>query len=149
MQTVFNPATHAEITARIQNLQPHAVRKWGKMNAAQMCTHCALVLEMANGERPAKQSLIGKILAPFFRNAIAGPEAFKRNAPTGPPFRVADARDFVAEKARLQRAVDRFVSGGPANAAAQEHGFLGRLSGDKWGRLMWKHLDHHLGQFSA
>jgi hypothetical protein len=119
------------------------------MDVAQMCTHCALALEMASGERPSKQGLIGKILAPFFRNAIAGPESFKRNSPTGPAFRVTDARDFAPEKARLQRAVDRFVSGGPANAAAQEHGFLGHMPGDQWGRLMWKHLDHHLGQFSA
>ena len=32
-------------------------------------------------------------------------------------------------------------------AARQTHSFFGRLSGDEWGRLMYKHLDHHLRQF--
>ena len=149
VKTLFDAATHAEMSARVQRLQPDAVRQWGKMEVAQMCTHCALALEMASGDRPCKQSLVGKILAPFFRNVVAGPQPFKKNSPTGPAFRVTDARDFTSERARLQTAVDRFVVGGPANAAAQEHGFLGRMPGDQWGRMMWKHLDHHLGQFSV
>jgi len=149
VQSLYDPMTHAEMTARIQRLQAAAARQWGKMDAAQMCAHCSIALEMATGDQPSKQALIGKLLTPFFREAIAGPKPFSKNSPTGPALRVLEPRDFGAERARLQRALDRFVSGGPALAERHEHGFLGRLPGDRWGRLMWKHLDHHLSQFSV
>jgi len=29
------------------------------------------------------------------------------------------------------------------------HSFLGRLSGEEWGIMMYKHLDHHLRQFGG
>ena len=29
------------------------------------------------------------------------------------------------------------------------HAFFGKLTGEEWGRLMHKHIDHHLRQFGA
>ncbi|TPW11975.1 MAG: hypothetical protein FD129_1557, partial [bacterium] len=31
----------------------------------------------------------------------------------------------------------------------EPHPFFGNLNIDEWGRLSWKHLDHHLRQFGA
>jgi len=62
---------------------------------------------------------------------------------------VTDARDFEREKERLRGLVDRFCEGGPAGAARQTHSFLGRISGEEWGVMMYKHLDHHLRQFGG
>jgi hypothetical protein len=45
--------------------------------------------------------------------------------------------------------VNRFCERGPSEAAKSEHSFLGRLSGQEWGVMMYKHLDHHLRQFGA
>lgn len=38
---------------------------------------------------------------------------------------------------------------GPEAAGRRQHVFFGRLTGDEWGRLMHKHLDHHLRQFGV
>jgi hypothetical protein len=91
--------------------------------------------------------LIGKLLAPFFRSSMLGEKPFGRNAPTDPAFVVTDARDFAREKARLAGLVARFCDRGAAEAGKQTHSFLGRMSGEEWGVLMYKHLDHHLRQF--
>ena len=149
MTSLFNPEAHSRLVVRLARLEAGATRGWGKMDPAQMLAHCSIALEVATGEQPRRQKLLGKLLAPFFRAKLLGEEPFSRNSPTDPTFVVADARDFAAEKARLRRLVDTFAKGGPEPAARQVHSFLGRLTGEEWGVMMWKHLDHHLRQFGA
>jgi hypothetical protein len=147
--TLFNDHDRTALVARIDALQPAATRLWGKMNAAQMLCHCAHALEVGTGDRPLKQRLIGKIFAPFVRASILGDKPFSKNSPTDPTFVVSDERDFDAERARLTGLIDRFVARGPEAAGRVVHSFFGKLTGDEWGRLMHKHIDHHLRQFGG
>lgn len=149
MGTLFDAEARAGILGRLDALRPDAARVWGRMTPAQAIAHCAIALEVATGQRPMRQKLIGKILSPLLRGAILGPKPFKRNGPTGPELIVSDPRDFVVERARLRSVIEKFAAAGPEAASRYEHGFLGRLTGDEWGRLMHKHLDHHLTQFGA
>jgi hypothetical protein len=149
METLFDEKNRSALLARIAALQPAATRQWGKMNVAQMLCHCARALEVATGDQPKKQSLIGKILSPFVRSSVLGEKPFGKNSPTDPSFVVSDEQDFSAERSRLVALVDRFAARGPEPADAQTHSFFGKLSGDEWGRLMYKHIDHHLRQFGA
>jgi hypothetical protein len=119
------------------------------MNAAQMLRHCSLALETATGDRPMKQKLLGKLLTPFIRSLVLGEKPFSQDSPTDPAFRVSDERDFRIEKARLEALIAAFVQKGEAQAARQTHAFFGRLTGEEWGLLMHKHLDHHLRQFGV
>ena len=149
MQTLFDPAARKAITDRLAALPPTAVRQWGKMDVAQMLAHCANALEVGTGDRPRRQALIGKIFAPFVRASLLGDKPFGRNSPTDPTFVITDARDFAREKERLLGLVARFCERGPSSAGKQTHSFFGKISGDDWGALMHKHLDHHLGQFGG
>ena len=149
METLFDAASRDRIFARIDALRPDSARVWGKMTVAQALAHCAITFEIATGERPCRQKLIGKILGPFVRKKMLGPEPFGRNGPTGPDLVVKDERDFARERERLRALVGKFAAAGPEAAARQTHGFLGRLSGEEWGRLMHKHLSHHLAQFGS
>ena len=36
-----------------------------------------------------------------------------------------------------------------ATAACCEHALIGKVSGEDWGRLQHKHVDHHLRQFGV
>ena len=147
--TLFNDDDRAAVLARIDALQPAATRQWGKMNAAQMLCHCAHALDMATGNRPMKQAWIGKILAPLVRKSVLGRKPFSKNSPTDPTFVVSDERDFGAERARLVALINQFAVQGPESAGRLTHSFFGKLTGDEWGRLMCKHLDHHLRQFGS
>ncbi len=40
--------------------------------------------------------------------------------------------------------IARFCERGPSEAGKHNHSFLGKISGDDWGVVMYKHLDHHL-----
>ncbi|HWW61610.1 MAG TPA: DUF1569 domain-containing protein [Thermoanaerobaculia bacterium] len=149
MKSLFEPADRDEILRRMSALQATSVRQWGKMNPAQMLGHLSQALETATGDRPMKQKFLGKIITPLIRKSILGEKPFGKNAPTDPTFVVADERDFGAERARLTALIERFVQRGPATAAAATHAFFGKLSGEEWGTLMYKHIDHHLQQFGA
>ncbi len=149
METLFNPANRASIEQRLRALSPTAARQWGKMTAPQALAHCAAAMEMACGDWQKRQALLGRIVTPFIKGRLLGEKPFGRNAPTDPDLVVADARELAAEQARLLGLVARFCEAGPAAAGRQIHSFFGRLTGDEWGRLMFKHLDHHLRQFGA
>src|SRR6185436_10860799 len=149
MNTLFAPADRESILKRLAALQPGAARQWGKMSPAQMLCHCSRALATATGVTPKKQAFLGKLLTPFIRSSILGEKPFSRNSPTDPTFVVSDERDFAAERTRLTELIDRFAQRGPEGAASQTHSFFGRLSGDEWGQLMYKHFDHHLQQFGA
>jgi hypothetical protein len=149
MGTLFDPADRDSILERLAKLQPDATRQWGKMTCAQALAHCTVALEAGTGDKPRKQQLIGKVFAPFVRKSLLGEKPFSRNSPTDPTFVVTDDRDFEAERQRLTGVIKRFCELGPQNASTQAHSFFGRMSGEEWGLLMYKHLDHHLRQFGA
>jgi hypothetical protein len=150
MQTLFDDPQRQSILKRLTLLEPASTRQWGKMSPAQMLAHCSLALEAATGDRPMKQKLIGKILSPLVRSSAVGSDKpFGKSSPTDPTFVVSHECDFSAERERLRALVVRFAERGPSEAARQVHAFFGRLDGPEWGRLMYKHLDHHLRQFGV
>ena len=149
MQTLFDPADLRTLLARIESLQPDSARRWGKMEPAQALAHLAIAMDGACDTAAQKQLLIGRLLSPFILGMALGEKPFGKGSPTDPTYVVPDARDFAKEKARLLEGIDRFVRRGSGQASYPVHPFFGRLSGAQWGRLTWKHLDHHLRQFGA
>ena len=147
MKSLFDQADRDSLLQRLGKLQSDTPRQWGKMNAAQMVTHCARALETGTGDRPMKQKLIGKILMPFFRKSILGEKPFSRNGPTDPSFIVADEREFSTEREKLVDLIAKFVQRGSDAAGNETHAFFGTMTGQEWGETMYKHIDHHLQQF--
>lgn len=146
---LFDTATRQQLLDRLAGLQPDSPRQWGKMDAAQMLGHCTAALQVGTGDTPREHSLLGRLLGWTVKKKLLGDAPFSRNSPTDPTFVITDARDFAVEKVRLQAIIERFAAQGSAAVAGRTHSFFGRLTGEEWGRLMAKHLDHHLRQFGA
>ena len=149
MKSLFAADERQQILDRLGRLEHGAVRQWGKMEPAQMLAHCAIALEVGTGDRERPHSFIGKVLGRFVKGSLLGEKPFSKNSPTDPTFVVGDPRDFEKEKARLVGLVSRFGDAGPGAADGRMHSFFGRLKGDEWGVLMYKHIDHHLTQFGG
>ncbi len=144
---LFESGDLRSIQKRLESVAPQDTRQWGKMSVAQMLAHCSAALDTATGTHPRKRAFIGYALGWMVRKQLLGEAPFGRDSPTDPSFKIVDERDFAVEKRRLSATVQRFAELGPEHAARQTHSFLGRLSGEEWGRMMYKHLDHHLRQF--
>lgn len=149
METLFDPRVRQSILARLDALRPDSARRWGKMDPARMLAHVAIAMEGACGGGNQRQTLLGKLVTPLILGMVLGEKPFTRSSPTDPTYVVPDARDFGREKARLAAAIERFTGEGPAAASASVHPFFGKLTGEQWGRLTFKHLDHHLRQFGV
>ncbi len=150
MKNFFDESDRGPLLDRLEKLQPGALRQWGKMDVAQRCAHCAAALEVAAGEVPKQQRLLGVLLAPFVKKKLVATDApMMKNAPTDPTFVVSEPQDFEKEKARLVALTRRFCDAGSSAAGGRVHSFFGKLTGEEWGVLMYKHLDHHLRQLGA
>lgn len=147
--SLFDPAGLDAILTRLQSLQADSPRQWGSMTIAQMLSHCQQPIRVATGELPLKRSLIGLLFGRIAKRKLLSPEPWKTGMPTAPEFRVIDAREFEREKAALIALVEKFGKGGPAGLSTSPHPFFGPLTVDEWQALQWRHLDHHLRQFSA
>ncbi|MDB4906127.1 MAG: hypothetical protein JWO05_911 [Gemmatimonadetes bacterium] len=150
MKNLFEPATVAEVKARLDTVTPGSVRQWGKMTAPQALAHMARGMEMATGERRKPRMLIGRVLGGIIKPlALGNDQPMKRNSPTTPDLVVADEHDLEQERAGLHQLIDRFVAAGPAGCSTHPHPFFGTMTPQQWSILMYKHLDHHLRQFGA
>src|SRR5262249_10258368 len=126
-----------------------SARQWGKMSPGQMLEHTARVLEMATGRKPSQQALPGKLIAWMFKKDFVGPKPFGKNAPTGPSFKVQDEPQLEATRAKVKELIRELHAQGEKGCDGRVHAFFGTLTGAEWGVTQYKHVDHHLRQFSA
>ncbi len=148
MKSLFEPTTLAEVTERVQKVSPSSPKQWGKMEVDQMLAHCGNALEMAMGIINPKRIFIGRIIGPMFKKKYTDENPFDPNSPTSNELKVTEPKDFDAEKKRLVTLLHKFSSGGEARATTHPHPFFGPLTPREWGIGMYKHVDHHLRQFS-
>jgi hypothetical protein len=150
MKSLFEATTVKEVKERISRLGPGSERQWGTMTAAQALAHCSGAMEWAVGDSRPKQMLIGRIIGRMIKGKVLQEgEPMRRNSPTAKTLIVRDDRDLEAEQRRLIALIDRFAAGGAKGCTTHPHTFFGPLKPDEWANLMYKHLDHHLGQFGA
>jgi hypothetical protein len=149
MKSLFEPTAAEELKQRIGRLKPDSTRVWGTMSPAQAAAHLSASLEAAVGDVKTPRSIPGLLFGGFAKKSVLGDKPFSRNSPTAKELKVRDNRDFDTESARLLGLVERFSMGGPAACTTHPHSFFGPMTSEEWGRLMYKHLDHHLRQFGA
>ena len=150
MKNLYQPARVHELKERLGRLQPASQRQWGKMNAAQAVAHCSTAMEWAVGDLWPPRMFVGRILGGFVRTRIVrDDEPMRRNAPTAPTLVITDERDLAEERERLTGLLERFAAGGAAGCTKHPHPFFGKMTGEEWAILLFKHVDHHLRQFGV
>lgn len=149
MPNLFEPTSTTELRRRIESLTPDSPRQWGKMTPAQMMAHCSAWFEMAAGLNTPPRSLLGRIVGRFAKKSVLGKKPIPHNMPTEKSLLQADDRHFTEEQQRLLEWLDKFSSAGPAACTTQPHCFFGPMTPTEWATIGYKHLDHHLRQFSA
>lgn len=153
MKHLLDPATAGEMKQRIMRLHPDSGRGWGSMSLAQTLAHCNSGMQMAMGViKPKRASFPASVIGLLIKPLVFGDDKpLRRNAPSTSELFVTDpARcDFERERVLLMTSIDRFVEMGAACCTQHPHPFFGPLKPQQWAILMYKHLDHHLRQFSA
>lgn len=149
MNNLYNQTDVNGIINRIENLQPNAVRQWGKMNVAQMLAHLNAFLETALNINFQERMLVGRILGRFFKTRYVSEKQFSKNGPTGKNYIFTDQKYFEKEKNKAILLVKQFYENGAEQCTKKPHPFFGYLTPNEWAIAQWKHFDHHLRQFEA
>jgi len=146
MKSLFEESAYTEIKTRFNALTTKHQPSWGKMNVGQMVTHCQFPLKVALSEKPRKRSW--NPLPLLFKKSLYSDKPWRKNLPTAPAAKITDQRDLEAEREKLLSMVDAFY----AKRNQQEwqtHPMFGDFTHEQWGKLEYKHLDHHLVQFGV
>ncbi|WP_413997623.1 DUF1569 domain-containing protein [Flavobacterium sp. W1B] len=147
MKSIYNKTHNLELIDRINKLKPESQAQWGKMNAAQMLSHCQGPIDVAFGDLKLKPNFLIALLGKLFKNKILGAGEFKKSSPTAPQFIRKETIDFEQSKKELIFKITQFSELGEKAIKSNKHPFFGEMSFEDWDRLQYMHLDHHLKQF--
>lgn len=148
---LYDPTKREELIARLKRLTPESKALWGKMSAGEMVCHCLDGNRMALGDRPATDQ------SNFFsRNFVKYLVVYLVQIPKGSPAapeinphkKGTKPLDFENDRQLL---IDDLNNFGHLTAEdfKGKHHIFGNLTPDQWGRLGFKHHDHHLKQFGV
>ena len=149
MQSILDTKSIQDFKEKSLAIQEQTPVNWGKMNAAQMFQHLNKSLEVIFTDKPIKRMFLGRIIGKvILKKALKGTEPIAKNTPTAPSFVSDDKVDFDKEKQQWLLYLERFSTTKEENMEGRVHPFFGKMTGHQWNVLIYKHIDHHLKQFS-
>ena len=147
MKSLFEPEAFSEIKERLANLNETSPKQWGKMTPGQMVHHCQgplnIILEKVDyGFKP---NWLAKL---FFKKSLYSDKLWRKNLPTPRQFRETEEKDFAKEKHQLEALIIE-LSAQRERTDWKPHPGFGRFTKDQYGKMQYKHLDHHFRQFGV
>jgi hypothetical protein len=111
-----------------------------------MLCHVADQMRVALGDVPAKpvHSFLSRTLVKFMV-VNTGVKPPRGKIQTAPEMLTSQPKSWDTDLAACLELAERVGRG----SACAVHPTFGPLSPEEWGRLCWKHLDHHLVQFGV
>jgi hypothetical protein len=148
MKNLLNATDRQALELRLNNLHLNCRRNWGKLGIHELFPHLTEPLRVAIGAKQVPHvksifynSLFGKCIVWFL--------PWPKGAPTAPEFLpgtgLTASTQLENDRRLFFETLEKFVAKDRFEASP----VFGDLSKSAWGRLMWRHIDHHLRQFSA
>jgi hypothetical protein len=144
--TFLNDEDRSRTIDRLRRVRPDAAPAWGSLTAPRMLCHVADQMRVALGDIPARP--VHTFATRTFLKFLVintGFEPPRGKIQTAPEMLTSRPTSWDADLAACVDLAER-VGHGAANAV---HPAFGPLSSAEWGRLCWKHTNHHLVQFGV
>ncbi len=147
MKNLLDRNTFAEINDRIEKLTSNTKAQWGKMDVGQMVHHCQgpLNIMLGNNYYGLKPNWFAKT---FIKKSLYSDKLWRKNLPTVKVFKITEPKDFNTELSKLKGLLNEFGSQ-LENTKWNPHPVFGEMTNEQWGKMQYKHLDHHLRQFGV
>ena len=147
MPTFFDPAHRDALLARFDRITADTPARWGGMNAPRMVAHLSDAMRMTLGELHCTPKR-GPLRFPPLRWLIIDVLPWPKGSPTAPELLARSPEEWEREMAEFRALAQRVAEKGPT-ARVPAHPTFGEMPGPLVGRLIARHLDHHLRQFGA
>lgn len=147
MKSLFEESSYNEILNRISLLNKDSTSLWGKMTVGQMAWHCQIPLQIAidNVDSKKPPNLLAKW---FFKKAMYNDKLWRKNLPTAPMLKTKEPKRFEDEIVILKQLITNFHVL-KTRDEWNPHPIFGKFTHEQWGKMQYKHLDHHLRQFGV
>jgi hypothetical protein len=147
MQSFFEEGVYDEISSRLNKLNKDTSATWGKMNVGQMLNHCQMPLNiiLEKEDYGVKPNWLINLL---FKKSMYSHKLWRKNLPTAKGFAITDEKDFEVEKQAITNLINELNEQRDRNDW-QPHPAFGKMTKDQWGKMQYKHLDHHFRQFGV
>jgi hypothetical protein len=147
--TLLNAKDYTAIMQRLSSLSENSSRQWGTMTPAEMCWHCRQQLEFVLQPAAHTKIINGPLRFFPFNWMVIYVMPWPKGSPTAPAMDAKKAHQavetFEKEKQMLTNKLQEVIT---LPSISGVHPLFGDLNTKYWGRLIWKHLDHHLRQFN-
>lgn len=149
MKNWCNRNDASALLQRLEGLKPDARPLWGSMTASVLLCHLADPVRIALREKTAKRTP-SPLGMPVMADLAVWVMPWPKGSPTAPEFLpgsgMTPPTTFEQDKRTLLEVMQRFSSAPPSFEWGSSPVF-GKLSRSAWGRMIWRHMDHHLRQF--
>jgi hypothetical protein len=147
VRTLWNERDRRALDDRLARLTPDARSLWGSLDAPRMLCHVTDAVRSATGD-VACAPKPGPLRYPIVKSLVMFYLPWPKGVPTAPELLIRKPEAWDADVARFRAAV------GALTSRAQDgpwpvHAAFGKLSGAQWGRLLYRHTDHHFTQFGV
>ena len=149
-KNIFSKKETDNLICRINKLNKHSHRLWGKMKVSQMLAHCNVAYEKIYSEKYPRPNLLKRVLLKFFvKKAVVGKKPYPKNGRTATEFIIQGERDFDLEKQLLIDYIIKTQELGENYFNNKVSHSFGKLTKKEWNIMLYKHLNHHLSQFGV
>jgi hypothetical protein len=147
MQSFFEEGVYDELSSRLNKLNKDTSATWGKMDVAQMLHHCQMPLNiiLEKEDYGVKPNWLINLL---FKKSMYSDKLWKKNLPTAKGFAIKDEKDFDTELTGITSLLNELNSQRDRKDW-KPHPAFGAMTKDQWGKMQYKHLDHHFRQFGV
>ena len=147
MKSIFEKEVYQELIERFYNLNENSTPLWGKMTVGQMMWHCQFPLKIGieNKSHNKSPNLLAKW---FLKKLMYNDKPFRKNLPTAPALKAKEPKDFKTEMPILKQLIKEFYLL-KDRKEWEPHPMFGEFTHEQWGKVQYKHLDHHFRQFGV
>jgi hypothetical protein len=145
VKSMWQESTRRELQDRLARLTPGQAPGWGKFSAAKMIVHVTDTFRSATGELAVAPKRL-PLRYPPLKQVVVYWLPFPKNSPTAPELLAGTPGEWPSDVSGLLAAIERFAKR-DRDGEWPEHAAFGRLTGEQWGVLMYRHTDHHFKQF--
>lgn len=144
LPTLLNANDRSQLIERLRRVRADEKPAWGKLDAPRMICHLKDQLRVALGDAPTNpvHHLLSRTVLKFLV-VETGFKPPRGKIETAPEMLQSTPSSWSSDVSAVVDLIER-VGAGNARAI---HPMFGPLTPEQWGRLCWKHTDHHLVQF--
>lgn len=147
MKSLWQEPTRNEVLRRVDGVTDDSRRLWGTMSAGRMMRHLVRAMSLALNELPASPKDMPFRYFPL-KQLVIYVLPIPNDVPTIPELLVKEDVPIEDSRRELGLLIGRFAQRA-AVTVWHDHPAFGQLSKRGWGVLTYRHINHHLRQFSA